>query len=171
MALLIQRALEPEMSFVLHTANPLDGSPDTLAAELAPGLGETLAAATRGTAWRLEVQKSAVEEGLRALAAARRAGGPEDDARVAALCAPGKSAVKTVSFANFSHALEPRRGAVLVDYSEQALSGLRRARYETGMRLAGIGRGLEEAFGCALDVEGCVAQGRIAVVQARPQPI
>ena len=36
--------LAPELSFVLHTAHPVTRDEGTLEAELAPGLGETLAA-------------------------------------------------------------------------------------------------------------------------------
>lgn len=44
MAVVVQSQLAPDLSFVLHTAHPLSRDPATLAAELAPGLGETLAA-------------------------------------------------------------------------------------------------------------------------------
>ena len=57
MAILLQEQVAPSTSFVLHTASPLDSDPDTLYAELAPGLGETLASGTRGSPWRLAVHK------------------------------------------------------------------------------------------------------------------
>ena len=58
MAVLVQQQLSPDLSFVLHTVNPLDGDKDTMYAELAVGLGETLASGTRGSPWRLAVNKS-----------------------------------------------------------------------------------------------------------------
>lgn len=58
MAVLVQQQLSPDLSFVLHTVNPLDGDRDTMYAELAVGLGETLASGTRGSPWRLAVNKS-----------------------------------------------------------------------------------------------------------------
>lgn len=45
----VQAMLAPDLSFVLHTAHPLSRDPATLAAELAPGMGETLAAGIRGS--------------------------------------------------------------------------------------------------------------------------
>lgn len=57
MAVLIQEQLNPEYSFVLHTSNPLDKDEDVLYAELAVGLGETLASGTRGSPWRLSISK------------------------------------------------------------------------------------------------------------------
>lgn len=57
MSILVQEMLLPELSFVLHTASPLDQDPEVLYAELAAGLGETLASGTRGSPWRLSVHK------------------------------------------------------------------------------------------------------------------
>jgi len=57
MAVLCQQQLAPELSFVLHTAHPITRDTASLVAEVAPGLGETLASGTRGSAWRLEVEK------------------------------------------------------------------------------------------------------------------
>lgn len=58
MAVLVQQQLSPDLSFVLHTVSPLDGDKDAMYAELAVGLGETLASGTRGSPWRLAVSKS-----------------------------------------------------------------------------------------------------------------
>jgi phosphoglucan,water dikinase len=58
MAVLVQEQLAPDLSFVLHTRSPLEQDPDALYAELAAGLGETLASGTRGSPWRLTVSKS-----------------------------------------------------------------------------------------------------------------
>ena len=79
MAVLIMEMLTPSMSFVLHTASPLDGDASVLHAELAPGLGETLASGTRGSAWRLAVEKAS---GERCTAHMR----PSARTRMAALC-------------------------------------------------------------------------------------
>ncbi|KAK4481272.1 hypothetical protein RD792_012156 [Penstemon davidsonii] len=43
MAILVQEMLSPELSFVLHTLNPTDKNHNLVEAEIAPGLGETLA--------------------------------------------------------------------------------------------------------------------------------
>lgn len=58
MAVLVQQQVAPDLSFVLHTVSPLDHDPQLLYAELAVGLGETLASGSRGTPWRLSVNKS-----------------------------------------------------------------------------------------------------------------
>lgn len=58
MAVLIQEQLKPEVSFILHTQNPVSADEDALYAELATGLGETLASGTRGSPWRISVNYS-----------------------------------------------------------------------------------------------------------------
>lgn len=61
MAVLIQQQVAPDFSFVLHTSSPLEHDDKQLYAELAVGLGETLASGTRGSPWRLAVDKSSRE--------------------------------------------------------------------------------------------------------------
>jgi hypothetical protein len=61
MAVLVQELLFPTYSFVLHTASPLNGNPLAAEVEIAAGLGETLASGKRGSAWRLEINKSTGE--------------------------------------------------------------------------------------------------------------
>lgn len=58
MAILIQQQLQPDFSFVLHTSSPLDKDEDVLYAEIAAGLGETLASGMRGSPWRVSVNKA-----------------------------------------------------------------------------------------------------------------
>jgi phosphoglucan,water dikinase len=143
MAVLVQEMVPVEHCFVLHTAAP--GRPEAVLAEVAVGLGETLASGTQGAGWRLEADSA------------------------------GK--VRTLSFANLSSALLPRGpgGEVrptVVDYSAQPLSGAREARQQLGARLGAVGRALQGELGCAQDVEGgVVADGRLFVVQSRPQPM
>ena len=55
---------------------------------------------------------------------------------------------------------------VLVPYQEN----LRRAR-AAARRLLGVGVQLEQAFGGAQDVEGCIVGKDLFVVQTRPQPL
>ncbi|KAL2924032.1 Phosphoglucan water dikinase chloroplastic [Bienertia sinuspersici] len=57
MAVLVQEMLSPDLSFVLHTLSPTDNDRNVVEAEIAPGLGETLASGTRGTPWRLSSGK------------------------------------------------------------------------------------------------------------------
>jgi phosphoglucan,water dikinase len=50
--------LRSDIAFVLHTVNPLDRDEAVLSAEMAVGLGETLASGTRGSPWRFAIDKA-----------------------------------------------------------------------------------------------------------------
>lgn len=132
MAVAIQGMLSPDLSFVLHTAHPITRDTALLQAELAPGLGETLAAGTRGSGWRLEIDKRSGKVTTRSFANFSRAFLPNGE--------PGAS--RGVSLQ-------------LVDYSQQPMSSSEEMRAEVGRRLTAVGQLLEEEFGGPQDVEGC----------------
>lgn len=147
MAVLVQEMLDANISFVLHTVSPTEQDPRLLQAEVAPGLGETLASGTRGTPWRLSCGK--FDDVINTLAFANfskemsiRAAGPAD----------GKIVKLTV------------------DYSKQPLTVDPVYRRQMGQRLAAIGCFLEQKFGAPQDIEGCVVGEDIFIVQSRPQP-
>jgi phosphoglucan,water dikinase len=142
-AILIQEMLIPDYSFILHTINPINHNPREVYAEIAVGLGETLASAgTRGNPYRM-------------------------------ICDRHSGAVTTLAFANFSRALwpDPAGGVApkIVDYSRIALTCEAGARKSLGSRLALIAQAVESAFQKPQDIEGVVVGTEIYLVQARPQ--
>ncbi|CAM0912375.1 unnamed protein product [Alopecurus aequalis] len=148
MAILVQEMLEPELSFVLHTVSPSDHDTKVVEAEVAPGLGETLAAGTRGTPWRLACDKF--------------------DTNVTTLAFANFSEEMLVLNSG------PADGEVVrltVDYSKKPLSIDGTFRKQFGQRLAAIGQYLEQKFESAQDVEGCMVGKDIYIVQSRPQPL
>ncbi|KAK9288175.1 hypothetical protein L1049_016624 [Liquidambar formosana] len=147
MAVLVQEMLSPDISFVLHTLSPTDHDDKYVEAEIAPGLGETLASGTRGTPWRLSSGKF--------------------DGLVRTLAFANFSEEMLVLSAG------PADGEVIrltVDYSKKPLTVDPIFRRQLGQRLCAVGFFLERKFGCAQDVEGCVVGKDIFIVQTRPQP-
>ncbi|MBF0506830.1 MAG: TIM barrel protein [Nitrospirae bacterium] len=145
MAVLIQEMLIPEISFIIHTWNPVTCNPDEVYIELAVGMGETLAsAATPGSPYRMVCNKKTAETDM-------------------------------LSFASFSHALLPGPpGNVImktVCYSDIRLSTDRSFRDLTGRRLGAIGQFVENAFGEPQDIEGVISGNEIYLVQSRAQYI
>jgi phosphoglucan,water dikinase len=143
MAVLIQPLVEPELSFILHTVNPVSHNPRECYVELVVGLGETLAsAAARGTPYRL-------------------------------LCDKESGRTTPLAFASFSHALEVQPDGRLVerrvDYSRFPFTTDAALRAKLGARLAIMASFLERAFGVPQDVEGVVRGEEIILVQSRPQ--
>ncbi|KAL3702008.1 hypothetical protein R1sor_020030 [Riccia sorocarpa] len=148
MAVLVQELISPDLSFVLHTVSPIDKDKNVVQAEIASGLGETLASGTRGSPWRLAANK--FTGGVKTLAFANFS--EELIVRAGEKTADGKM-VKQVA-----------------DYSTKALSVDDSYRKQIGQYLATIGFFLEQKFGTPQDVEGCIVGKNIYIVQARPQP-
>lgn len=147
MAVLVQEMLSPDLSFVLHTLSPTNRDRTLVEAEIAPGLGETLASGTRGTPWRMSSGKF--------------------DGRVNTLAFANFSEELLVPNAG------PADGEVIrltVDYSKKPLTIDPIFRRQLGQRLCAIGFFLERKFGCPQDVEGCMVGKDIFIVQTRPQP-
>ncbi|KAF9669487.1 hypothetical protein SADUNF_Sadunf14G0112600 [Salix dunnii] len=147
MAVLVQEMLSPDLSFVLHTLSPTDRDQNSVEAEIAPGLGETLASGTRGTPWRLSCGKF--------------------DGHVRTLAFANFSEEMLVSSAG------PADGGVIcltVDYSKKPLTVDPTFRHQLGQQLCSVGYFLEREFGGPQDVEGCLVGKDIFVVQTRPQP-
>jgi phosphoglucan,water dikinase len=63
MAVLVQKMIPSEYSFVLHTADPIleEGSEKFVYAEVALGLGETLASGKQGTPYRMRIHKDSLQ--------------------------------------------------------------------------------------------------------------
>ena len=175
----MQEMLTPEVSFVLHTADPLTGADGanndaSVYAELAPGLGETLASGTEGSAWRMSIGKADGELTLHSFANFSEAYLPASGA--AQKSQPGASiyaSSKGISSEGQAKSGRAQAGTVArraVDYSKQELSVSDDARMALAGQLAAVGVAVEAAFGGAQDVEGAVVKGDVYVVQSRPQP-
>lgn len=148
MAVLVQELLSPELSFVLHTVSPVDKDEKVVEAEIASGLGETLASGTRGSPWRIACNKF--------------------DGSVRVLAFANFSEELVVRSEGVADGNMKRQ---IVDYSRKPLSTDAQFRDKLGEQLATIGFLLEQKFGAPQDVEGCVVGQKVYIVQARPQPL
>ncbi|CAN1837725.1 Phosphoglucan, water dikinase, chloroplastic [Linum perenne] len=147
MAVLVQEMLSPDLSFVLHTLSPTDNDNNLVEAEIASGLGETLASGTRGTPWRICSGK--LDGSVKTLAFANLS---EEMVVTGGSVADGEVQHLTV------------------DYSKKELTVDSGIRNQIGQRLGAIGCYLEREFGCPQDVEGCMVGEDVYIVQTRPQP-
>lgn len=146
MAVLVQEMLSPDLSFVLHTVSPTDNDCNLVEAEIAPGLGETLASGTRGTPWRISSGKF--------------------DGVVRTLAFANFSEEMVVGGVADGEVLR-----LTVDYSKKPLTVNSVFRQQLGQKLGSVGLFLERKFGCAQDVEGCLVGKDVFIVQTRPQPL
>jgi phosphoglucan,water dikinase len=143
MAVIIQKMLVPEYSFIMHTVNPVTLDHKEAYLELAPGMGETLASGTEpGGPYKMAVDKETGEARLGA-------------------------------FASFSHYISTSGGGgieqMTVDYSALRLSFDRGFREALASRLAALGKYMEEALGGPQDMEGGIFGDDIYLLQCRPE--
>lgn len=165
MAVLIQNVVDADYAFVIHTRNPLAPDRAELYGELVLGLGETLVGNYPGRALGFIM------------------GG--ERARVVSY--PSKSTVLRASgliFRSDSNAedLEGLSGAGLhdsvtssamhasvADYADEPLLSDEGLRERTFAKLFELGTIVEGARGAPQDIEGAISNGKIVVLQSRPQ--
>jgi alpha-glucan,water dikinase len=167
MAVLVQRVVEADYGFVLHTANPFSNRRDELYAELVPGLGETLVGNHPGRALGASVHKSSQQIHLASFPSKslglygrglifRSDSNAEDLAGYA-----GAGLYDTLT-------LEPVREQRL-DYTREPLVWDEPFRARMLGGLGALGAAVEAALGAPQDVEGTCSRDEYWVVQSRPQ--
>jgi len=146
MAILVQRMIDSEISFIIHSVNPITDDPSQVYIELAIGQGETLASANQsGTPYRLTFDKKT-----------------------------GK--VQVVAFASYSYGLfanQLSRGLAkrCVDYSQIPFHKNPADLMSLGAHLGEVACLIEKRFGGEpQDIEGCIdGANETYIVQSRNQ--
>ena len=143
MAVLIQRMVVPDYSFIMHTINPATNNPGEILIECVPGLGETLASGeVPGSPYRIVFDKQTEN-------------------------------VRMLAFASFSsQALPGTEGGIIrttVNYASISLSRDSKIRDITGILIGRAGRFVETQIGGPQDIEGLTVGDSVYLVQMRPQ--
>lgn len=159
--------LTPEYSFVLHTRNPLAkvgaGNESDLYAEIAPGMGETLASGSEGAAWRLTASDAPGSVTMRSFANFSEAYLPVS----AAAKVPEVNSIYDSATGVLEKGMVAQQ---VVAYSAHSLSTDQTARETLGGALFKVGKYLESELGGQQDIEGAAVGESIYIVQSRPQP-
>lgn len=169
MSVLVQEVVQADYSFIIHTANPFSGEREEVYAEVAIGLGESLAANYPGRALDFVCRKGAREP--RTLSLPGKSAGLFGGALIFRSDSNGEDLEGYAGAGLYDSFILPAPRKTALDYSESPLvwdDGFR-----TGL-LAGItemGRVVEEAMGPPQDIEGVfVFSGeQYYIVQTRPQ--
>ncbi len=166
-AVLLQEALAPDWSFVLHTADPVSGRRGEVSMEIAVGLGETLASANQpGRPYHL----TAPENGEpRIVSCADYSFAARAGQNAPALQEAGREGEKPAGGAGASGQAGAGLTAERVNYARVPLSRDPGALTALATKLAAIGRALDRAAATAFDIEGAVCGETVFIVQARPQ--
>ncbi|XP_009631505.1 alpha-glucan water dikinase, chloroplastic isoform X1 [Nicotiana tomentosiformis] len=169
MAVLVQEIINADYAFVIHTTNPSSGDSSEIYAEVVRGLGETLVGAYPGRALSFICKK-------KDLNSPQVLGYPSKPI--------GLFIKRSIIFRSDSNGedLEGYAGAglydsvpmdeedeVVIDYSSDPLITDGNFRQTILSNIACAGNAIEELYGSPQDIEGVVRDGRIYVVQTRPQ--
>ncbi|KAA8529608.1 hypothetical protein F0562_034292 [Nyssa sinensis] len=169
MAVLVQEIINADYAFVIHTINPSSGDSSEIYAEVVKGLGETLVGAYPGRALSFVCKKNNLNS-------PQVLGYPSKPI--------GLFIRRSIIFRSDSNGedLEGYAGAglydsvpmdeedkVVVDYSSDPLIIDLNFRQSILSSIARAGNAIEELYGSPQDIEGVVRDGKIYVVQTRPQ--
>ncbi|KAI7742011.1 hypothetical protein M8C21_024078, partial [Ambrosia artemisiifolia] len=169
MAVLVQEIINADYAFVIHTTNPSSGDPSEIYAEVVKGLGETLVGAYPGRALSFIAKKDKLDS-------PKVLGYPSKPI--------GLFIRRSIIFRSDSNGedLEGYAGAglydsvpmdeeekVVLDYSSDQLIIDGSFQKSILSSIARAGDAIEKLYGSAQDIEGVVRDGKIYVVQTRPQ--
>nr|AOQ26246.1 GWD1 [Actinidia deliciosa] len=169
MAVLVQEIINADYAFVIHTTNPSSGDSSEIYAEVVKGLGETLVGAYPGRALSFVSKKNNLNS-------PQVLGYPSKPI--------GLFIRRSIIFRSDSNGedLEGYAGAglydsvpmdeeekVVLDYSSDPLIIDAKFRQSILSSIACAGSAIEELYGSPQDIEGVVRDGKIYVVQTRPQ--
>ncbi|OAY62835.1 Alpha-glucan water dikinase, chloroplastic [Ananas comosus] len=169
MAVLIQEIINADYAFVIHTTNPSTGDSSEIYTEVVKGLGETLVGAYPGRALSFVCKKNDLNS-------PKVLGYPSKPI--------GLFIRRSIIFRSDSNGedLEGYAGAglydsvpideeekVVLDYTSDPLIVDRGFRDSILSSIARAGSAIEELYGSPQDIEGVVKDGKIFVVQTRPQ--
>ncbi|CAJ1940177.1 unnamed protein product [Sphenostylis stenocarpa] len=170
MAVLVQEVVNADYAFVIHTTNPSSGDSSEIYAEVVKGLGETLVGAYPGRALSFICKK-------RDLNSPQILGYPSKPVGLFIIR-------RSIIFRSDSNGedLEGYAGAglydsvpmdeaekVVLDYSSDQLILDGSFRQSILSSIARAGNEIEELYGSPQDIEGVIKDGKLYVVQTRPQ--
>lgn len=167
MAVLVQEVVEAEYSFVIHTANPVTGSRDEIYAEVVLGLGEALVGNYPGKALSFTCRKGRDEP--RVLAFPSKSVGLFGGGLIFRSDSNGEDLMGFAGAGLYDSFITPAPERRPLDYTASRLIDDGTFRRSLLIKLAAIGKAVEQAAGYPQDIEGAYAHGRFHVVQTRPQ--
>ncbi|XWS69047.1 hypothetical protein CRYUN_Cryun04dG0146200 [Craigia yunnanensis] len=169
MAVLVQEVINADYAFVIHTINPSSGDSSEIYAEVVKGLGETLVGAYPGRALSFVCKKNNLNS-------PQVLGYPSKPI--------GLFIRRSIIFRSDSNGedLEGYAGAglydsvpmdeeerVVLDYSSDPLINDGNFQQSILSSIARAGNAIEELYGSPQDIEGVIKDGKVYVVQTRPQ--
>jgi alpha-glucan,water dikinase len=167
MSVLIQRIIEADYSFVIHTVNPFTSVQEEIYAEVVLGLGETLAGSYPGKALSFTCGKAGQEPQL--LSFPSKSIGLFGGGTIFRSDSNGEDLAGYAGAGLYDSFMLPQPHAVSMDYTGDPLVWNGRFRKDFLVTIANIGAAVEKVMKFPQDIEGAYSDGQYYVVQTRPQ--
>jgi len=173
MSVLVQALVGADYAFVLHTANPLTMDRDAVWGEVVVGLGDTLVGSFPGRAFRFAAARGPTPD-LRILAypskPAALVAEPSPPGLIARSDSNGEDLPELAGAGLYDSVACATIRTVPVDYTTSPLFGDDGFQRSLMDLLRQVGLEVEQSMGGKpQDVEGVIREGRVTIVQARPQ--
>jgi alpha-glucan,water dikinase len=167
MSVLIQRVIEADYSFVIHTVNPFTAAKDEVYAEVVAGLGEALAANYPGRALGFTCSKGTREPRL--LSFPSKSTGLYGGGLIFRSDSNGEDLAGYAGAGLYDSFVlpPPHRGSL--DYTRDTLVWDEAFRKNLLSGIADVGTAIESVMKSPQDIEGAYSEGQYFVVQTRPQ--
>jgi len=169
MAVLIQRVVNADFSFVLHTCNPLSGKNDELYGEIVPGLGETLVGNHPGTALGFVYRKKSRTLCLISFPSKSQALVMQGEGIIFRSDSNGEDLPEYAGAGLYDSVIYPQPQPVLLDYSTHLLLWNKIYREQLLRSIIRVGLQVAKKMGSAQDIEGAVIGSQIYILQSRKQ--
>lgn len=167
MAVLVQKAIEAEYSFVVHTVNPISRAKDEIYAEVVLGLGEALVGNYPGRALSFSCKKGGGPPLILSFPSKSR--GLYGGGLIFRSDSSGEDLEGFAGAGLYDSVLLPGPKIITLDYTKDRLIWDDGFRRDILSSIARVGDEVESALGSPQDIEGAYSKGRFYVVQSRPQ--
>lgn len=167
MAVLIQKVVEADYSFVIHTVNPISQAKDEIYAEVVLGLGEALVGNYPGKALSFTSKKDGGAPYI--LSFPSKSEGLYGGGLIFRSDSSGEDLPGFAGAGLYDSFLLPHPKKVTIDYTKDRLLWDEAFRKNILSGIAGIGPEVDRALGPPQDIEGAYSQGKFYVVQSRQQ--
>lgn len=169
MSVLCQRIIPADYAFVIHTVNPSTQDEKEVYAEVVRGLGETLVGNYPGRALSFVADKGDLDSPRVLGYPSKTVGLFVEDTFIFRSDSNGEDLEGYAGAGLFDSVPMDKPVTAFVDYSEDPLVWDEGFRSNLLAQIAKVGVAVENALGSPQDIEGVVHDGKLYVVQTRPQ--
>ncbi|KAK4788945.1 hypothetical protein SAY86_020264 [Trapa natans] len=169
MAVLVQEIINADYAFVIHTTNPSSGDSSEIYAEVVKGLGETLVGAYPGRALSFVCKKSDINSPQVLGYPSKSIGLFIRQSMIFRSDSNGEDLDGYAGAGLYDSVPMDEEEKVVLDYTSDKLIIDGNFQKSILSSIARAGKEIEDLYGSPQDIEGVVKEGKIYVVQTRPQ--